>query len=99
MIHHFFSIPLLMMLALYFMEFIFIVFVYIIRFKDDSSELTLKQKMYLIQTPFGLIKIIYIIAISDKISRKVKQTGIILSRMWSDAEDNNVKEEVSRSKC
>lgn len=86
------------MLALYFMEFIFIVFVYIIRFKDDSSELTLKQKMYLIQTPFGLIKIIYIIAISDKISRKLKQTGIILSRMWSDAEDNNVKNEVSRIK-
>lgn len=87
-----------MMLALYFMEFIFIVFVYIIRFKDDNSELTLKQKMYLTQTPFGLIKIIYIIAISDKISRKLKQTGIILSRMWSDAEDNNVKNEVSRIK-
>lgn len=84
-----------MSITMNFAELVFVLFLNIVSFQRNINEFTTKQSLYLALGPINLMKIIYMLAVCDKITKRIKKTGFILVQMWSDATDVTEKIEVS----
>lgn len=94
LIHNSFSGSLLMSITSVFAEIVFVLFVNIVKFQYDVEVLTAKQKLFIWYGSTNGIRILVLTFISDKMSKKIKETGLILARLDSVLTDFKEKAEV-----
>lgn len=94
-LNHYISTSLLMSITLSFADVIFAIFMNIIGFQRNITSLTLKQELFIGYEHLNMIKIFIIIAVANSMSKKIKETGLILARLIINATDYKERNEVT----
>ena len=94
LIHISFSGSLLMSITSVFAEIVFILFIHVVKFQYDIEDLSAKQRIFVGYGPTNLVRILFLIFMSDGTAKKITETGLILARLNSRVTDYKEKTEV-----